>query len=310
MVKRLLIINAVVFLLEIVAYASRQWVIVAEYVALSSDGFAHWRVWQLITYQFLHQPSSIFHILFNMLALWIFGRDVESDLGPRQFLRLYFWGGIIGGLLWLAFNFGSTAFVLGASGAVLAVCIAYATLYPERPITMLILFIFPLTMKAKWWAWVTVGLVAYSSLMFSSSSVADLAHLGGIVVGYLYIKWLGYGEMPGWMAAIQRRLPSGQRHVDDEWSAHDSSRPGVAYNHPYRVETETKPSKPRKLFVFWRKKNPPAATDSPLSKEEFIEREVNPILDKIAKQGMASLSPRERKILEEAGRRMNTPTSR
>jgi hypothetical protein len=260
-------------------------------------------VWQLVTYMFLHNPLSIWHILFNLLALWMFGRDVENDLGPLNFLKLYFLGGILGGLAWLAFNLNSPNHVLGASGAVLAICIAYATLYPERPITMLIFFILPLTMKAKYWAWLTVVLVGYGCLVTSGGGVADLAHLGGILVGYLYVKWLGFGQTPVWMLALRRVVPQShpRRRIPDEDEFH-SSRPGVAYNHPYRTfEEEQTQSAPQKKGVFGKLFAPrtPVAEEE-MDKDEYIQKEVDPILDKIAKQGIQSLTKRERQILESA----------
>src|SRR5262245_648590 len=81
-VKRLLIINGVVFLAELLALLTGNWSFFKDYVALSGNGIKSIMVWQLFTYMFLHDPISIFHILFNLLALWMFGRDVEFELGP------------------------------------------------------------------------------------------------------------------------------------------------------------------------------------------------------------------------------------
>src|SRR5437867_11024909 len=82
-------------------------------------------VWQPVTYMFLH--ADVWHILFNLLVLWFFGREVEYFIGPKYFTRLYFFGGLAGAALWLAFNFNTGAYVIGASGAVLACVIAFAT---------------------------------------------------------------------------------------------------------------------------------------------------------------------------------------
>ncbi|MBI5395860.1 MAG: rhomboid family intramembrane serine protease [Verrucomicrobia bacterium] len=227
---------------------------------LSGDGLRSGWVWQLGSYMFLH--SGIWHVLLNMLMLWMFGMEVEQHLGPRRFLRLYLGGGLVGAFCWLLANWQGPAYLVGASAAVSAVMIAFATLMPERPITMLLFFIVPLTMKAKWWAWVSVGIVAYSSLADSGGGVAHLAHLGGIVVGYVYVKWLGWGA------------PS--RVVDAL----------VALLRPFARLARRKP-KPKEL-----------------SRDEFVSQEVDPILDKIAREGIQSLTRRERKILEDARAKM------
>jgi hypothetical protein len=212
---------------------------------------------------------------------------------------MYLIAGVVGGLLWLAFNFNTPGSVLGASGAVMAVTIAFATLFPERPI---MLFPFPFSIKAKYLAWFTVAVEVYYCLM-SAGNVAHLAHLGGIGVGYLYIKWLGFGETPSWMQALQRVLPQSQPHrrVHDDEEFH-SSRPGVAYNHPYRTleqeQAQTAPQKKGVLRRMFGARTPVAEEE--LDKDTYIQKEIDPILDKIAKQGIQSLTQRERKILESA----------
>lgn len=232
------------------------------WLALSGDGVRSGWGWQFGTYLFLH--SGIWHLLLNMLMLWMFGMEVEQTLGPRRFVRLYVGGGLFGAFCWLAANWSGPAYLLGASAAVSAVMIAFATLVPDRPITMLLFFIVPLTMKAKWWAWISVGIVAYCSLADSGGGVAHLAHLGGMVVGYVYVKLLGWGKPSRVMDAITMRV----------------MRPFVLLARRRR--------KPREL-----------------SREEFVSQKVDPILDKIAREGIHSLTRQERKILEEARARMD-----
>lgn len=307
-IKRLMILNGVIFLAQWLAEFTDAGDFFQKYLALSGPGIEHFMVWQFVTYMFLH--GGFWHILFNLLALWMFGRDVEYELGPSSFLKFYFVSGIVGGLTWLAFNFHSVAletgqaqfpYLMGASAGVYGVLIAFATLYPERP-TTLVFYVFPVTLKAKYWAWLAVAAVIGATLFSAGGQVADLAHLGGIVVGYLYIKWLGYGATPGWMATIQRLAPSStrsRRRDDDEFH---SARPGVAYNHPYRTleEEEKRSSKPKRVLgtVFSHRVSEPEPEE--VDKDEYIQKEVDPILDKIAKQGMQSLTRRERKILESA----------
>ena len=167
---------------------------------------------------------------------------------------------------------------------------------------MLIFFVLPITMKAKYWAWLTVALVGYGCLVTTKGSVADLAHLGGVVVGISLREMDGYGAMPSWMAAIQRALPGGIGPKAEPRDEFHSSRPGVAYNHPYRTfdEEETGGVRPAKSVL---RRILPAgsknADPEELDKEEYIRKEIDPILDKIAKQGMQSLS----RANEDSGRR-------
>jgi membrane associated rhomboid family serine protease len=268
-VRLLLVATVAVFALQTLLFALSQIVqgdpswrsLFDRIFGLSGRGLRSGMVWQLGTYMFLHSVN-ILHIIFNLLALWIFGRDVEEYIGPRRFLQLYFAGGLFGAACWLAFNWHSAVPLLGASAAVYAVCIAFATLVPERPITLLLFFVVPVTMKAKWWAWIAVALVAYESLVEASGQVAHLAHLGGIVVGYVFIKWLGWGGPSRFVETLQAaarpvtRLVEERRHVKN------------------------------------------------MSPEEFISKQVDPILDKISRHGIHSLTREERAILEQAQTRM------
>lgn len=223
--------------------------------ALSAPQLIRGFVWQPFTYMFLH--ADIWHILINMLLLWFLGREVEYFLGPRCFTRLYLMCGLAGAALWLAFNFRSDVPVLGASAAVLGCAIAFATLFPDREITLLLFFVLPIRMRARYLALIAVAVDAIPLLQRTQSNVAHLAHLGGMIIGYLYIKELGYGRMPVWLDRLHRA--------------------GRAFR-PHR--------QPRK--------------EEKLTREEFISQQVDPILDKIAREGMQSLTQRERKILESA----------
>ncbi len=137
--------------------------------------------WRLISYMFIHW--DFLHILFNMLWLWWMGRSVEETLGPRSFSVIYFGAGILGGLLdsVFALAFGS-ALVIGASGAVTGILVAFALLYPTAPI---MLFLFP-PIQARYFV---AGLIAINVLFLGSEDgVARLVHLGGALGGYLLVK--------------------------------------------------------------------------------------------------------------------------
>jgi membrane associated rhomboid family serine protease len=147
-------------------------------------------VWQVATYMFLH--GGLFHILFNMLALWMFGAELERIWGTKYFLKFYFVSGIGAGVLTVLFSlmpFGfaqqlQQSIVIGASGAVYALLLAYAIYFPDRPIYMY--FVFPIPARIFV---LIIGVIAfYSSLAETGGGIASATHLGGLAVGYAYLK--------------------------------------------------------------------------------------------------------------------------
>ncbi len=250
----LVYLTVAVFIAQLLCNFAR-WPVLEELFALSPRQLRRGFVWQPVTYMFLH--AGLWHILFNLLLLWFFGREVEYFIGAKNFARLYFLGGLAGAALWLAFNFNTNELLMGASAAVLACVIAFATLFPEREITLLLFFFIPVTLKAKYLALIAVALDLVPILSHEVTNVAHLAHLGGALLGYVYIKALGYGPPPRWLRWWQ--------------SAKEA---------------------------LWPRRRPRA--ERPLSREEFIREQIDPILDKISREGMQSLTRRERKILESA----------
>ena len=148
--------------------------------------------WQLGTYLFVHSPTHISHILFNMLAVWMFGVDLERRWGTQGFVKYYAVTGVGAGLSMIAVSllpFEATrstfyAVTIGASGAVYGLLMAWAMLFPHRQI--LFMFIFPL--KARVFV-LLIGAIAFvSALGTSGGPVANVAHLGGLLVGFVYLK--------------------------------------------------------------------------------------------------------------------------
>ncbi|MEO8028869.1 MAG: rhomboid family intramembrane serine protease, partial [Bryobacteraceae bacterium] len=141
--------------------------------------------WQLATYLFLH--GGIGHILFNMLALWFFGADLERTWGTDRFLQFYFFCGIGAGLCVVVGNylFGNPAIpTIGCSGAIYGILMACAILFPDR--LVLIAFLFPIKMK---WFVAIFGAIAFLNTFKSiNSGVSDVAHLGGLVFGYIFLQ--------------------------------------------------------------------------------------------------------------------------
>jgi membrane associated rhomboid family serine protease len=151
----------------------------------------HFTVWQLFTYLFRH--GGIGHLLFNMLSLWMFGSPLEQDWGTRRFLKYYFVCGVGAGLCDVAVNalmgnwFTRT---IGASGAIYGLLLAFGVLYPNQ--TVLMNFLFPI--KAKYLVMI-YGAIALLSAFSENNGISNIAHLGGMLFGYAYLKtrWRGLG---------------------------------------------------------------------------------------------------------------------
>ncbi len=161
-------------------------------------------VWQLVTYMFLHDPFGFGHILFNMLTLWMFGTDLERAWGTRRFLKFYFLCGAGAGLCVVAANLiagtPDTA-TIGSSGAIYGVLLAFGMLFPNA--TVLFSFLFPI--KAKYFVMI-LGAIAFLSSLGAgeNTGVSNVAHLGGMIFGYLYLKSRGAGLRIGLAGAIRR----------------------------------------------------------------------------------------------------------
>jgi membrane associated rhomboid family serine protease len=169
-----------------------------HYLDLSLEGFLHGYVWQLLSYQFLH--GSWPHLLLNCWALFVFGRGVEWAMGKARFVTLYFASGIIGGLfqimasfLW-PFFFGGTT--VGASAGVMGVMAAFAMLFPDQQLIMLLFFVIPLKIRAR----SLIGLILVITglgigfhnskiALLLGGNVAHFAHLGGILTGLAFCRF-------------------------------------------------------------------------------------------------------------------------
>ena len=155
-----------------------------------ADVFGRLALWQPLTYMFLH--SGIFHILFNMLALWMFGVELERMWGSRYFTKYYFIAGLGAAATTLVLSVLPMAFAdqlyysltIGASGAVYGVLLAYGMYFPNRPIYLY--FVFPI--PAKYFVMIIGAISLFSSMSGSGGGIAHTAHLGGLLVGYLYLK--------------------------------------------------------------------------------------------------------------------------
>ena len=259
-----LIANVAAFLLQLsLAHFFR--FPVDRYFALSIEGLKHGYVWQLLTYQFLH--GGFIHLLLNCFVIYFFGREMEYTLGPRKFLILYFASGVMGGLFQvgagLVIGGRFAAHVVGASAGAFGLVAAFASLFPERLLTLLVMFIIPVNMRAKYLLLVEAVLTLIG-IMFPIDNIAHVAHLGGMIMGMAFVRNHRLWEWP----------PPGPRR---------QARPKLV--------------KMRSAGGDW-------SPEEDIPPEEFLSKEVDPILDKISEHGIQSLTERERKILESAREKM------
>jgi membrane associated rhomboid family serine protease len=149
---------------------------------------AEFRPWQIVTYAFLH--ANFNHLFFNMLGLWMFGTELEHVWGQRRFVVFYFASVLAAALTQMAVNLvmGGGGPTVGASGGLFGLLLAFAMLFPNR--TILLFFVIP--MKAKWLALLYGVLELYQGVYVMNSGVAHFAHLGGMLGGYLTLRyWRG-----------------------------------------------------------------------------------------------------------------------
>jgi membrane associated rhomboid family serine protease len=272
----LLVANGVFFIIQSFFQVYVPQAPIYEYFALSLEGLKSGFVWQLLTFQFMH--AGLLHLLLNCWAIYVFGREIEQTLGRRSFLVLYLTSGIAGGLLQtfgqllMPSHFGGA--VVGASAGVFGLVAAFAMLFPERSLTMLLFFILPVTIKSKYLLLISAG-IAIFGIVFPGDHVAHAAHLGGMVMGMFYIRQVIHWNLH-WPDRMQRppRRPLPREMVNV--TASKSQR--------------------------WQRQRP--EPEEPLTTDQFLSREVDPILDKISQHGIHSLTERERKILDAARKKM------
>lgn len=178
-VKVLIIVNVVVFLFQ----AMMGYGFVLLFGLVPYLVWTELYLWQIFTYQFLH--GGLFHILFNMLALWMFGCDLERRWGSQFFLRYYFVSVIGGAVLNTIFLPTQIVPSIGASAGVYGVLLAYGLTYPDR----IVYFYFLFPIKMKHFVMLIGAISLYSSIVATQSGIAHLAHLGGMGVGYFYLRW-------------------------------------------------------------------------------------------------------------------------
>lgn len=261
--------NIVVFVLQNIFDPAGSAGLIKRFFAFHADSLQSGMIWTPLTYSFLHSTGSALplHLIFNMVVIYFFGKTAIASLGQKRFLQLYFGAVLLGGLFWFAASFVSDAgSVIGASAAASALLIFFACLDPDRE--MLLFFVLPV--KPRYLAYFLVGL-AVLGLFFQElfangpNVVAHSAHLGGMLFGYLYFKYV-YQANPydnsGTISLSFARF----------FKKPKTAKSTAGYTYRVNVSKETRD----------------------------LKGEVDRILDKINSKGFASLSANEKEILDEA----------
>jgi membrane associated rhomboid family serine protease len=183
-IRGLLIANGAVFLLQYLSQGTRFEDVFSLFALQPIAVVKLFFVWQLVTYMFLH--GGVWHILFNMLALWMFGRELEQTWGTKRFLRFYFFCGTSAGIFVVLANYlvgDPRVSTIGASGAIYGVLMASAVMWPDRIVYFN--FLFPIKMK---YLVAIYGAIAFLGSFNTRSGVSDVAHLSGLLFGYVFLK--------------------------------------------------------------------------------------------------------------------------
>jgi membrane associated rhomboid family serine protease len=283
--KTIILINVVVFVMQqVVADRPDLSEFIREYLEASSDGIFHrGRVWQLLTATFLH--AHFFHILWNMLFLWMVGREMESFYGTRDFVAMYLGAALVSTLGWALVDefsrpgpMGSSVTMQGASGAIMAVVVLYALYYPHREI--LLFFIIPVEM----WILVVVylGFEVWQFLRPGANlKEAVASHLAGACYGYLF------------------------KHFDLRWSRLSWKRMRRPRLRVIAPDPREKPA-PRSSGSSWSSNSataPKPSSAAVVVPEEQLNARLDEVLAKIAREGRDGLTEEENRVLQEASRR-------
>jgi len=265
-IRTIIAINAIMFVIQLV-FGSVTGISLTVYLGFIPDIWSTiTQPWRLISYMFLHSVTNPFHFIFNMLWLWWMGRPVEEAIGARSFLTVYFGAGLAGALIDVLVSLaGSPIPVIGASGAVYGVMVAFAMLFPRTPI---MLFLLP-PIEARY---VVGGLIALDVLFLSSAdNVARFVHLGGALGGYLLMRARANGTD---LSMIPRYFEYLYMKVKPKTTA--ASKP-----------------KNKKMSI---------VSDAEII-EEVEQSELDEILDKISRNGYDSLSKEEKRKLFELSKK-------
>ena len=280
-VQWLLALNIGVYFLQLTLFGSD-----AVYSALALDPArfpADW--WTVVTYMFVH--AWLAHLAFNMFTLWMFGPRLEQEWGTRTFVRFYLWSGLGGAIAHLLFAQHTS--VIGASGAISGVLVAYALRWPDEEVYLFGV----IPMRSRW---LVVALLAMNIIfaLSPSSRIDWTAHVGGMAFGWIFLKLYSVGginRVRGWVSAVPddsedmpRAVPRNRSPMRDRAGGVDEV---IA----------------RSNAIVLRESKPIQHVPKQESPKEYAAK-VNRVLDKISQHGIESLTRDERRLLEEMSRRL------
>lgn len=286
---QIIIINVVIFIFfgvlgVIMTLAGERYIfeVISRYLSLPANmSQLLIQPWTIITYFFFHK--GFFHILWNMLFMYWFGRIVSEYLGQNKLLGLYVWGGIGGGLLYLlAYNLlpyfsgvVDSSYLLGASGGVVAIVVGAATFQPNYTVPLILIG----PVKLKYIAAFTVILSFLQST--GNNAGGEIAHLGGALVGYLMITQLQKGN--DWSVPIAKFIIWAKSLFKPQPTIRVSYKSDKAKSKTSRSKRNEKRAKPS-------------------AKEVTPQDEIDAILDKISEKGYDALSKAEKQKLFNASK--------
>ena len=211
-IKILVSVNFGIFLLQTVA--KTEGLFFPLFGLVPKMVWSEFMIWQPFTYLFFH--GGIWHVLINMFVLWMFGSELERIWGKGHFLKFYFVTGVGAGLVTMIFGLNSMTPIVGASGAVYGVLLAYGLTYPNR--TVYLYGIIPI--KSLWFV-IGIGVIAFMSSFDNVSQISHLTHLSGMVIGYLMLKRpVRFNDL--WFTIRKRTLEYKIKHEEKKVSQHQA----------------------------------------------------------------------------------------
>ena len=209
-IKILVSVNFGIFLLQTVART--EGLFFPLFGLVPKMVWSEFMIWQPFTYLFFH--GGIWHLLINMFVLWMFGSELERLWGKEHFLKFYFVTGVGAGLVTMIFGLNSMTPIVGASGAVYGVLLAYGLTYPNR--TVYLYGIIPI--KSLWFV-IGIGVIAFMSSFDNVSQISHLTHLSGMMIGYLMLKRpVRFNDL--WFTIRKRTLEYKIKHEEKKVSQH------------------------------------------------------------------------------------------
>ncbi|HNZ66897.1 MAG TPA: rhomboid family intramembrane serine protease [Planctomycetota bacterium] len=347
-VKGILIANLIVFAVQFICYLLPKETLAYGYFmyffALHPEMVVHkYYVWQLLTAGFMHDIHSIAHIFFNMLTLYFFGHLIEDLYGTRKFIKYYLFAIVFSSTVYMLFsidyevllgykeipydaNFGYSYFFLqnsmiGASGAIMAILVTSAWLYPNA--VVFLYFLFPIKLRTL--IYLLIGVDLFSALTNTQNQIAVMAHLGGALFGFLYFKKDAFVTQFRKLKKIcsikfpkifyffspKDRYKIWKEKLEEQYNVNKQQEYSFQNNTMYPNDQEysfqntsfnedKRKSEPRKIFTFQNTTESVSSTYSFKNnneKEQDTSHEIEKILEKIKNQGICSLTEREREIL-------------